>query len=177
MKGATAEADVAPRHARPEEPTTTLSFDEYYRRSYAEVARALAGTLGDRQLAIEAADEAMARTFANWTRVSRYDNPAGWSYRVGLNWARSFGRRLSRSMPFHERRTDELGPMADPELHRALLALPVKYRAVVVCRFLLDWSVDQTAEALDINPGTVKSRLSRGLTQLERRLSRHEEFE
>jgi len=35
-----------------------------------------------------------------------------------------------------------------------------------VCRYLLDWSEFQTAEALQIAPGTVKSRLSRGLDRL-----------
>ena len=57
-------------------------------------------------------------------------------------------------------------PAADPSLERALAALPVEQRAVVVCRYLLDWSEFQTAEALQIAPGTVKSRLSRGLDRL-----------
>jgi DNA-directed RNA polymerase specialized sigma24 family protein len=43
-------------------------------------------------------------------------------------------------------------------------------RAVVVCRLLLDWSVDQTAAALRLKAGTVKSRLHRALAQLERTL-------
>ena len=41
---------------------------------------------------------------------------------------------------------------------------------VVVCRYLLDWSVDDTATSLDIPVGTVKSRLARALDQLARHL-------
>ena len=52
----------------------------------------------------------------------------------------------------------------------ALRRLDVKLRSVVVCRLLLDWSVDETADALRIKPGTVKSRLHRALAMLERSL-------
>jgi RNA polymerase sigma-70 factor (ECF subfamily) len=39
-----------------------------------------------------------------------------------------------------------------------------------VCRYLLDWSEEDTAAALDIPTGTVKSRLSRALDQLAKHL-------
>ena len=44
---------------------------------------------------------------------------------------------------------------------RALRALDLRYRSVVVCRYLLEMSEEQTAAALDIPAGTVKSRLHR----------------
>jgi RNA polymerase sigma-70 factor (ECF subfamily) len=44
--------------------------------------------------------------------------------------------------------------------------LPVKYRTVVVARYLLDWSTQETAAALRIPEGTVKSRLTRALDRL-----------
>lgn len=39
-------------------------------------------------------------------------------------------------------------------------------REVLVLRFLLDWSVEATAEVLGIAPGTVKSRTARALESL-----------
>ncbi len=60
--------------------------------------------------------------------------------------------------------------VADPALDAALGELDVEQRSVVVLRYLLDWSVAETAAALEIAPGTVKSRLSRALHQLEVRL-------
>lgn len=145
-------------------------FDAFYRRSHPDVARALAATLGDPQLALEATDEAMARAYGRWNTVGHYDNPAGWTYRVGLNWARSWHRRASRRLPFGPVTTVEFTP-ADVELDRALRSLPVELRSVVVCRYLLDWSVEATASALDVKPGTVKSRLSRALDRLNHQLT------
>ena len=144
-------------------------FESFYRDAYADIARALTVTLGDLDLAQEATDEAMVRAYARWDKIRAYDNPGGWVYRVGLNWARTARRRLTRVSPFHERRVVE-PPTTDPANAAALRDLDVSLRAVVVCRLLLDWSVDETAAALRLKPGTVKSRLHRALTQLERTL-------
>ncbi len=159
--------------ARGEPPVATgavRDFETFYRGSYAWVARALSYTLSDVELACEATDEAMARAYASWKKVGRYDNPAGWVYHVGLNWARSVRRRVGRSLPFHDRTTTTEPPLADPALHAALRELDTRMRAVVVCRLLLDWSVEETADALHIKPGTVKSRLHRALESLGRTL-------
>ena len=122
--------------------------------------------LGDRDLAVDATDEAMARAYPRWATLAAYDNPGAWVYRVGLNWARSHRRRLARRLPWSQP-TDELpAPVADPAVRDALLALPLKLRSVVVCRLLLDWSVDDTATALGVRPGTVQSRLHRALRTL-----------
>ena len=144
-------------------------FESFYRDGYAGIARALTVTLGDLDLAQEATDEAMVRAYVRWDKIRTYDNPGGWVYRVGLNWARSARRRLTRVFPFHERRVVD-PPITDPAHAAALRDLDISLRAVVVCRLLLDWSVDDTAAALRIKPGTVKSRLHRALAQLERTL-------
>jgi DNA-directed RNA polymerase specialized sigma24 family protein len=146
-----------------------LDFETFYRDAYADIGRALTVTLGDLDLAQEATDEAMVRAYARWEKVRAYDNPGGWVYRVGLNWARSARRRLTRVPPFHDRRVVD-PPVSDPANAAALQDLDVSLRAVVVCRLLLDWSVDETATALRLKPGTVKSRLHRALAQLERTL-------
>lgn len=149
----------------------SAEFSEFYRNHWRGVARGLALTLGDADLASEATDEAMARAYPRWATIRTYDNPAGWVYRVGLNWARSYHRRIARLIPFAHHETVDLAPVADPAIRAALLRLDIKQRSVVVCRLLLDWSVDETAAALEISPGTVKSRLHRALTILESTLA------
>ncbi len=164
---AAARATVA-RHAAP--PEVASGFDVFYDAHHAPVAKALALTLGDTELGFEATDEAMTRAYQRWGTVRTYDNPAGWVYRVGLNWARSFLRRKKRvtsSPDLEELPTHDPAP-SDPALAQALARLDPKHRSVVVLRYLLDWSVDQTADALGVAPGTVKSRLHRALEQLER---------
>ena len=146
------------------------AFTEFYRADYANIARALGYTLGNVDLGREATDEAMARAYARWDKIRDYDSPAGWVYRVGLNWAYSVRRRMLRSLPFSEHPSFSEPPISDPAIAQALRKLDVKLRAVVVCRLLLDWSVDETADALRIRPGTVKSRLHRALASLERSL-------
>ena len=144
------------------------SFHSFYTDNHQSIVRALSLTLGDTQLATEAADEAMCRALQRWDKVSTFENAQGWVYRVGLNWARSWLRRRRRERD----RPIVFGPLVaqqvpvDPSLIAALRELSVEQRSVVVLRYYLDWSVGETAAALDIAPGTVKSRLARALDQL-----------
>lgn len=157
----------------PQVVITGADFEQFYRTAYTNVARALGITLGDRQLGAEAADEAMARSYAHWEKVRHYDNPAGWAYRVGLNWARSVRRRLAHRPHVPEAAAVEQPPVADPQIHQAIGELPIDLRSVVVCRFILDWSVEETAEALALRPGTVKSRTHRAVSLLQASLEHY----
>lgn len=145
-------------------------FDEFYRNSRDGVARALVLTLGNQELGTEAADEGMTRAYQRWDQISTYDNPEGWVYRVGLNWGRSIWRKRRREVgdvyepsPVHDQ-------FLDVDVERALANIDVRFRSVVVLRLYLDWSVDQTAAALGVKPGTVKSRMSRAMERLEQEL-------
>jgi len=144
-------------------------FAAFYRACRTEVARALILATGDRDLGSEAADEALARALERWADVKDFENPQGWVFRVGLNWARSRLRRRSMpATPFYEgRHFDEL---PEPELLEAVGQLPFDHRSVVIARFFLDWSIEQTAQALDLPEGTVKSRQVRALKRLQRKL-------
>jgi len=55
-------------------------------------------------------------------------------------------------------------------LHAALKSLSRPYREVIVLRDIEGLSYEEVATALDLNVGTVKSRLNRGRTELRRRL-------
>lgn len=146
---------------------TSVDFETFYRTQADEVRRALAVTLGDAHVAGDAIDEAMTRALARWDKVSRLASPAGWVYRVGLNWSISRWRRRRRETPLDTLDGNLPGP--DPSAAaaaQALQKLPVAQRAVIVCRVLLELSTTETAAALDLPEGTVKSRLARGLATL-----------
>ncbi len=150
----------------------TLTFDEFWATQRDRIARALAMAIGDADLAADAVDEAMARAYQRWSTVGGLEHPAGWVYRVALNWTRSFHRRRRRTPPAWVL-SDGKGhddPSIDPTIVRALHDLPQAQRDVVVCRLLLGWSEARTAEALGTRPGTVKSRLSRAVDTLAARL-------
>ena len=54
------------------------------------------------------------------------------------------------------------------------MSLPLDYRAVIVARFFLDWSVEETSEVLRLPVGTVKTRTHRALRRLRAGLERSE---
>lgn len=153
--------------------TARAEFHEFYVGARDRVGRALALTLHDTDLAADAVDEAMVRAYQRWSKVRRLDNPAGWAYRVGLNHARSRLRRVARKLTHGGQSPSAAvdGPSIEPAIVAALAELSVDHRSVVVCRLFLDWSEAETAAALDIRPGTVKSRLARALANLEPRLA------
>jgi len=146
-------------------------FADFYGSSRERLVRALALTLGDSHLAAEAVDEAMARAYQRWERVGGFDDPAAWVYRVGLNWASSLLRRRRRApKPLLERDPEGVEPVGEPTVKAALAELGEAQRSVLICRYYLGLSEAETAAALNIRPGTVKSRHHRGLQQLQGRL-------
>jgi RNA polymerase sigma factor (sigma-70 family) len=148
------------------------AFTVFYEKWRTPVRRGLAMTLGNVGLADEAVDEAMTRALTQWEKVSVYERPDGWLYRVGLNWARGVFRKrryelLSELLDDAKSATD---PLPDHDLIEAVARLSMKLRTVVVARFYLDLSTAEVAAALEIPEGTVKSRLSRALEKLAREL-------
>lgn len=146
------------------------SFEPFYRATRPRIYRAVALVLGNADLALDATDEAMTRAAEQWRVVGRYDNPSGWVYRVALNFARTRLRRLSRERARLDFEPGYEDAIPDPHLLERVLALPTSYRAVIVARFLLDWSVEETSAALRIPAGTVKTRTHRALRKLRQAL-------
>jgi RNA polymerase sigma-70 factor (ECF subfamily) len=162
--------DVTPDDALPE---SALRFEDFYASARPDISRALALALGDVDLALEATDEALVRAYERWPTGRRLDRPEGWVYRVAMNWALSVLRRRRRSDHKLYEPGDTSLAIADPDVHAALSELDVKHRTVIVCRHLLGWSVADTAAALRVREGTVKSRLSRATRILQSRLRHH----
>ncbi len=117
---------------------------------------------------------ALMRTHARWPRLREQD-PGGYARRIMANanidrWRRDRGReRLTDEVP--ETASADLGDIAagvaerDAVL-RALAGLSAQERKVVVLRFLEDYSEADTARALGIPLGTVKSVTHRAIAKL-----------
>jgi RNA polymerase sigma-70 factor (ECF subfamily) len=88
-----------------------------------------------------------------------------------IDWARARSLRAETAIdPAFEVRS-----MADASSHaapysenvvRALASLPLEHRAVVVLRYLLEYTPGEIAEMLEVPRGTVNSRLRRALDRL-----------
>ncbi|MDQ3691040.1 MAG: SigE family RNA polymerase sigma factor [Chloroflexota bacterium] len=153
---------------------TASSFAELYVRSREDVYRAVLLTVRDPGRAEDAVQEAFARAYADWDRISVHPNPVGWVARVALNHATSLWRRLRRESsepPPALVAPDDERPM-DPLLIRAMWRLPRRQRQVVALRILLDQSIEQTAQSLGMAPGTVRAHLHRALRRLREQLER-----
>lgn len=152
---------------------TVVDFGAVYTGHRDRLVRALAIAIGDDALAEEAIDEAFTRALHRWHLVGAFDEPQAWVYRTARNWATSRFRRRARDRKFagalaRPEVTDIAPP--DPALAEALRSLSPEHRDVLVLRYYLDWSINATADALEVSPGTVKSRTNRALNELNRLL-------
>ncbi|MGZ5290979.1 MAG: RNA polymerase sigma factor [Actinomycetota bacterium] len=132
----------------------------------------------------DAAQEAFVKAYYAIGRFRSREPFRPWILRIVSNEARnrrrSAGRRERLALRLVERRgTGDAAPSpeAAASVHesRALLlealeTLPERDRLVIGYRYLLDLSEAETAAALGVRPGTVKSRLSRALAHLREAL-------
>jgi len=155
----------------PAETYVVDSFEVFYRDRWQRIYRAVAVGVKDSDLAREAVDEAMARAYERWRAVAKMSNPEGWVFRVAMNWATSRLRRRALRVRELETPVVTYQPEPEPGIVAAVRSLPRRQRDVVIARCLLDMSEVDTANALGIPVGTVKSRLSRGLARLKEQLA------
>lgn len=141
-------------------------------RPHLDVAFRLAYVItGSAADAEDAVQDALVKAWRALGRFRTGEPVRPWLLRIVANEARnrrrSAGRRLRLTL-----RAASLEPPSDENvvdrgaLLEALHALPEDAQAVLACRYLLGLSEQETAAALDVAPGTVKSRTSRALDRL-----------
>jgi RNA polymerase sigma-70 factor (ECF subfamily) len=149
------------------------------------VCRRMTGNEADAHDAAQDALIAIARGIGRFDGRARFST---WAYRVTTNACLDELRRRRRR-PVAGLPDEAEAPHATPAalaagievlpdrlaVDAALAELPDEFRAVVVLRDLCDLDYAEIAEALDLPPGTVRSRIARGRAQLARSLgSPHE---
>lgn len=131
---------------------------------------------GDRHEADDLVQSTLLKVVMAWRRLERIDNVEAYARRTLLSVFISSQRRMwRREAPFGEL-PERPTPTDDPsgigaEVLTALATLPIKQRAVLVLRYWEDLSVEATAEALGLRPGTVRSHASRGIATLRTAMS------
>jgi RNA polymerase sigma-70 factor (sigma-E family) len=129
----------------------------------------------DRELAEDLVQEAFVRAWRSWGQLRREASAPAWLRVTLLNLTRSSLRRRLREWRTHVAGQEHSAPDVDPalriDLDRAVAALPLRRRACIVLRYYADLSERDTAAALGISVGTVKSQTAKALRQLERALS------
>jgi RNA polymerase sigma factor (sigma-70 family) len=156
-------------------------YAAYVEQSWATLVRAAVFLGASPHEAEDLAQATLVRCYTGWDRVSSAENRDAYVYRMLLNCLRDTRRtrwwkdRAATGAldDAHERRTttadrrDAADAVAVADaVHRALGCLSKPNRDVVVLRYFVQLTEKQTAEALGIPAGTVKSRLSRSLALL-----------
>ena len=146
-------------------------FSAFATSRWPGLVRLAFGLTGDRWLAEDMAQTALARAYVAWRRVSRADDPDAYLRRILVNAShRRFRRRRVTEQPGDPPETAVDGPADLVGERAALLAalrqLPPRQREVIVLRYWADLADVQIAATLGCSPGTVRSQLSRALAKL-----------
>lgn len=148
-------------------------FREYAVGAQPHLRRSAYLLCGDWHTAEDLVQTTFGRLFRSWPRVRRADSVDA--------YARTVLYRAFLDLKQKDRATVALDDVPEPvtpaddaalrlAVRSALDTLPPRARAVVVLRFWEDLTVDQTADALGVSPGTVKSQTSRAIAILRQRL-------
>ena len=151
--------------------------EEFCAQAYPRLVAGLAHYCGDLYLAEEFAQSALLKACRDWPTVQQARSPVGWCYRVGVNAANSWFRRVAAE----RRARTRMGPSPevhnDPDqadrlsVHAALARLSPAQREAVLLRFFLDLSVQETAEVLTSTPGAVRGLTHRAVQALRDELT------
>jgi len=158
------------------------AFEEIVRRHQRRVYGVALRIVRSHAVADDVTQEAFLRA---WRSLERFDvaRPfAPWICRIAANLAVNHVRSpVAREDPLPDGHGEARAPAGDPlhslldteargVLERALEDLPPEQRAVFVLRAIEELSYREIAEALELSPGTVMSRLFRARERLARAL-------
>jgi RNA polymerase sigma-70 factor, ECF subfamily len=151
-------------------------FDDFYVASHDRLLHVLYAMTGELAEAQDVLQEAYARAWQRWDRVSSYEEPTAWvrtvAWRLAVSRRRKAHNRLGAALRLHAREAPVAEPSPDTALIvAALRSLPDAQRRALALHYLCDLSVEAVAEETGVSAGTVKSRLSRGRVALAALLS------
>jgi RNA polymerase sigma-70 factor (sigma-E family) len=151
-------------------------FEDFVAQNTGALTRTAYLIVWDLQEAEDLVQETLLKVAGRWPRVRRMEHPVAYARRMLVNLALSGADRRTRRRRelIGEALPDRVGDAggsstidAQDELMRALAALPLRQRTVLVLRYFLDLPEAEVAAAMKCSLGTVKSTASRGLARLE----------
>jgi RNA polymerase sigma-70 factor, ECF subfamily len=152
---------------------STAALEELFRREWPRAYRAAYLVVHDAAAAEDIAQEAFLAAVRSIDRFDRRRPFGPWMHRIVVNRAidATRARALRREVDAAAANAAEAPPDAptDPfpeDVVSALRDLSPEHRAVVVLRFVFDYTPGEIARALDMPRGTVNSRLRRALDRL-----------
>ncbi|MGW2084057.1 RNA polymerase sigma factor SigM [Streptomyces sp. NPDC001880] len=177
LKPDSSDSDLLARHVAGEPD----AFGELVRRHRDRLWAVAIRTLGDREEAADAVQDALVSAFRAAHTFRGQSAVTTWLHRITVNACLDRVRKAAtrRSAPVDDtERFEQLlephesaeAPAERQDLHRELLAalatLPAEQRAALVLVDMQGYPVAEAARILDVPTGTVKSRCARGRARL-----------
>jgi RNA polymerase sigma-70 factor (ECF subfamily) len=142
------------------------SFDAFYAGSVRRVICQLYALTGHRAEAEDVVQEAYARAWQRWERVSGYADPEGWvrtvAYRISVS---SWRKAVSRGTAHRRHGAAGHAPEVSPDyvvVIGALRKIKEGQRRAIVLHHLVGLSVAEIARETGASNAAVKAQLSRG---------------
>ena len=167
-------------------------FDAIVRAHQRRVFRVLYSLVGERDLADSLTQDCFLRAYQNRARFRGEASVETWLIRIAVNLARdharnrrlAFWRKILQPPPVRESAAAEIElPDPGPSPERALLAreqlaavrsvlrsIPAQQRTVFTLRFFEEMTLEEIANVVQVEVGTVKSHLFRALGAIRSRL-------
>jgi len=175
------------------------AFDRFVEVFHSKIFQYLLLMCGQREDAEEVAQDTLFKVFENIDQLRDPERVRPWVFRIARN-ACYMKRRKSVFAPTQELSLDDLLPHSERDgghrkleiadwsalpddqvlraelrdvIHQAIRELPEIYRAVILLRDVEELSTDDAAQALDITPESVKTRLHRARLAVRQKLDKY----
>ncbi len=146
------------------------ALEELFRRHWRRAHRAAYLVIGDPSAAEDIAQESFLAAVRALDRFDRRRPFGPWLHRITVNraidYARARALRAESALAGSEEGEAPVPDAISDQLLDALRELGPEHRAVVVLRYVLEYSPGEIGEILGLPRGTVNSRLRRGLDRL-----------
>jgi RNA polymerase sigma-70 factor (ECF subfamily) len=149
------------------------ALEQLFRHHWRRAHRAALLVVGDAAAAEDIAQESFLAAVRALDRFDRRRPFGPWLHRIVVNRAIDWARARALRRELGDGETPEPAAPEQPasaharELAVALAELGPEHRAVIVLRYLLEYTPGEIADLLGLPRGTVNSRLRRGLDRLE----------
>jgi RNA polymerase sigma-70 factor (ECF subfamily) len=151
---------------------TASDLEALFRAHWPRAYRAAYLVCGDASASEDIAQEAFLAAVRALDRFDRRRPFGPWLHRIVVNRAIDFtrARRLRGEVELAEGVAVRNDPDPPDGAFARLAELSPEHRAVIVLRYLLEYTPGEIADLLGLPRGTVNSRLRRGLDALEERI-------
>jgi len=184
-------ADVAPT-GNAVEGAAAQDFDQIVRQHQRRIYRVLFGLVRDQDMADNLTQECFLRAYRKWHTFRGEARVEVWLIRIAVNLARDHGR--NRRWQFWRTLTQQQpAPSSTPEPYEAadpsptadrsllaceqlamvrsiLLELPHRQRSAFTLRFFEEMTLEEVAQSMGLELGTVKAHLFRAVSKVRKAL-------